>query len=172
MIKLSFAAIIFSLIMFQPSPLMATVEELEEIHEADEFEAFRAVYVTIYYTHEEDLEKFFWRITEDEEINIYSYPGIAKSRIDRIVEKIQALLDMYPEKFHFNIYVHPRYDKGPLAFYTHKTNSITVYADNITEGVLAHEIGHALVRAYFKILPPKQIREIISQYLDEHLQRE
>lgn len=149
---------------------MEAVEDIRETEETGEFEVFETSYTTIYYTHEDDLEAFLWRITGNEEINIYSYPGMAKVHVDRIVEKVQSILDMYPQRFHLKIYVHQTYDeRGPIAFYSHKTHSITTFADSVTEGIFAHEVAHAVVRRYFKILPPKKIREMLSQYVDQHL---
>lgn len=145
-------------------------DEIAGIEATEEFETFLTAYTTILFTHEEDLEAFLWNVTGDEEVNIYSYPGLAKNRVDRLIEKVEAILDMYPERFHIRIYVHRQYERGPIAFYSHATNSITTYADAITEGTLVHEIAHAIVRAYFKVLPPAKIREMISQYVDQHFQ--
>ncbi|MCQ9206319.1 MAG: hypothetical protein NG740_00310 [Omnitrophica bacterium] len=145
------------------------VEEITGLEATEEFETFSTAYTTIFYTHEEDLEAFLWNITGDQEINIYSYPGLAKNRIDRLVEKVEAILDMYPARFHIKIYVYRHYERGPIAFYSHATNSITTYANTSTEATLLHEIAHALIRAYFKVLPPAKIREMIAQYVDQHL---
>ena len=187
MSKLFQSFLVFSLLFVQPAYLIAvesptgkinpieadeskkTVEEITDLEATEEFETFSTVYTTIFFTHEEDLEAFLWNVTGDEDINVYSYPGLAKSGVDRLVEKVESILDMYPERFHINVYVHRKYESGPIAFYSHATNSITVYADTITEETLLHEIAHALTRAYFKILPPPKIREMISQYVDQHL---
>jgi hypothetical protein len=178
MIRFLLALLIFASVFFpQTNPSSAqentedeaAVSEMTEAEEAGEFQLFKTMYASLYYLHEEDLEAFLWRITGDEEIDIYSYPVVAKSRVDRIIEKIQSVLDMYPERFHIKVYIHRRYDRGPIAFYSHKTHSITTYADAITEKIFAHEAAHAIIRAYFKILPPKKIREMLSQYVDQHL---
>jgi len=149
------------------------IQENEELENTEEFQAFRTAYTTIFYTHEDDLQSFLWKITGDEEIDIYAYPGLAKSRVDRIVEKVQSILDMYPDRFRLKVYVYQTYDnRGPIAYYSHKTHSITTYADVVTDKVFAHEVAHAIIRSYFKILPPKHIREMLSQYVDQHLWRE
>lgn len=135
---------------------------------AEEFKTFRTGYATIYYLSEKDLKQFFWRIS-GREIDIHIYPGLAKNRVDRIVEKVQAILDMYPERFHIDIYLYPKYTEGHVAFYSKKRKSITAYADKITDGVLAHEISHAVINSYFKSPPPEKVREILSQYVDRHL---
>ena len=147
-------------------------EAIDEIEAGDEFQVFQSAYTSIYYAYEADLEAFLWRITGDEDIDAYSYPGIAKERVDRIIEKVESILDMYPDGFRVKIYIHPEHQSGPLAYYSHGKNTITVYLDTITENILAHEISHAIIRSYFKILPPKKIREILSQYVDQYLRSE
>ena len=151
------------------TPLLAQDEPPEIYEETQEFQSFETEYTVIYYTHEDDLKEFFWRLSGDEDIDFYTYPGFAQSRVDRIVEKVQAVLDMYPEGFRVKIYLYPEYDRGPIAYYSYKGKSITTYADTVTEGVLAHEIAHGVVRSYFRVLPPRKIREMLSQYVDKHL---
>lgn len=137
------------------------------IADAD-FKFFKTKYATIRYCNEQDLKNFFFRIS-GREIDIYTYPGLAKSRVDRIVEKVQAILDMYPEGFSVVIHLFPEYEKGLIAFYSEGDGSITVYADRITENILAHEISHGIIHAYFNTPPPSKIQEILSQYVDKQL---
>lgn len=178
MAKFLFITIFFTALLVKPdlaSPapenfdVQESIQDLKEIEESYEFQVFRTTYTTIYFIDEYDLEAFLWKITGDKDINIYSYPGIAKSRVDRIVEKVQSILDMYPARFRVDVYVHPHYDMGPIAFFSYETNSITTFADKSTDRTFAHEVAHAVVRSYFKVLPPKTIREMLSQYVDEHL---
>jgi len=134
----------------------------------EDLKIFRTRYTDIHYEDDASLKAFFYRIS-GAEIDIYTYPGLAKNRIDRIVEKVQALLDMYPENLRFAIRIHPRYEKGNIAFYSRENRAIVVYADRITDNILAHEISHAVIYFYFKTPPPSKVREILSQYVDRHL---
>lgn len=135
---------------------------------AGEFRIFTTDYTTIYYIKKSDISLFLWRIS-GEKIDIQSYPAFAKSRIDRIVEHVQALLDMYPENFSIKIYIYPKYRSGKIAFYSRETKSIIVFADRINEAILAHELSHAIIDAYFKISIPNKVSEILCQYVDKHL---
>ena len=135
---------------------------------AQEYKTFETRYATLHYTNEEDLYRFLWRIS-GKHVDVHTYPGFAKSRIDRIVEKVQALLDMYPQRFHVNIRIEHAYEKGPIASYSNESRTITAYSDRITDGVLAHELSHAIIYSYFTSPPPKKIQEILSQYVDKHL---
>jgi hypothetical protein len=132
------------------------------------FKKFDTRFTEIYYENDDDMREFLWRIS-GREVDVYTYPGFAKSNIDRIVEKVQSLLDMYPEEFKVAIYLRPRYDKGHIAFYSEDANSITAYADRVTQNVIAHEISHAVIYDYFPVPPPKKAQEILSQYVDRHL---
>ncbi len=76
---------------------------------------------------------------------------------------------MFPDNFFIDIYLHPAYEGGLIAFYNHKTESVTVYADRVTDGVLAHEIAHAVINSYFDVPPPEKIQEILTHYVDRYL---
>lgn len=152
-----YTILLLSLVILRHAPAIA----------AEDSEQFRTRYAAVYYADEKDLDLFLWRISQTE-IDIRAYPGLAKSRLDRIIEKVQAILDMYPHKFHIDIYLHPEYRKGRIASYSERKKSITVYADRVTQGVLAHEIAHAVISSYFRVPPPPKVREILSQYVDRH----
>lgn len=107
---------------------------------------------------------------------------LAKNRVDRIVEKIAAILDMHPPDLHFSIYLYQTYrelentyrgmgimGKAPIAFYSHRTKAIYVSLENITDRILAHEIAHAVINFYFGTPPPGRMQEILAQYVDKHL---
>ena len=136
--------------------------------QAQEYRTFETEYTEVYYERDEDIKRFLWRLS-GREIDIYTYPGFAKNRIDRIVEKVQMLLDMYPERFKVDIFLRSRYERGDIAFYSKDNRSITVYADRITDNILAHELSHAMIYAHFKTPLPSKVQEILSQYVDMHL---
>ena len=57
---------------------------------------------------------------------------------------------------------------APIAFYSHGPRSIVVAVDSVTDHILAHEIAHAVINAYFVIPPPARMQEILAQYMDKH----
>lgn len=132
---------------------------------------FRTKYATIHYKDDKDIDDFIWRLggqrfefTDD----IY----IASSRVDRIVEKVQAILDMRLKKTsNIDVYLlrtPPNPDK-PAALYEYKTRAIYVSIDNSSDGVFAHEVAHAVINQYFSPPPPSKIQEILTQYVDKYL---
>ncbi|MDA8125832.1 MAG: hypothetical protein M0009_11680 [Deltaproteobacteria bacterium] len=109
-------------------------------------------------------------------------PSLSKSRVDKIVETVSALLDMHPPKLQFTISLYKTgaevaaayralgmLGKAPVAFYSHRSRTISVAIDDITDRILAHEIAHAIICAYFNPPPPARMQEILAQYVDLHL---
>ncbi|MFH1791499.1 MAG: hypothetical protein ABH885_05920 [Candidatus Omnitrophota bacterium] len=128
-------------------------------------------YTGIYYPDNDTLNSFFWRISG----RMYETPGdisLAKSRVDRIAERVMAILDMRPKNFKIKIILKPAYEAGRIALYSARKHEITVYADRVTDGVLAHEIAHAVISQYFASPPPERVQEILTQYVDKHLWEE
>lgn len=104
------------------------------------------------------------------------------NKIDIIVRKARKILDMHPQGFHVNIRVYETEEdmwniyenifkerKEYMAFYIHKFQTVYIPSDNVSESVLAHEIGHSIIDSYFGILPPEKIRELLACYVDVHL---
>lgn len=135
------------------------------------YETFKANRATIFYSENNQLSDFLWKISRlrlDRDVEA----SLARNRVDRIVEQVESTLNMYPENFHVDIFLRSGYKEGDIALYSDNTKSITVFVDRVTDGVLAHEIAHAVINAYFKIPPPLKIQELLCQYADAHLWEE
>ena len=125
-------------------------------------------YTTVHYSENDQMNDFLWRIT-GQRLTGDSVLQNTRGRIDEIIERVQSLLDMHPAAFHFDIYLREKYEGGTIAYYSHETRSITAVASRVTDGVLAHEIAHAVMSAYFSPVPPEKSQEILAQYVDQHL---
>ena len=103
-------------------------------------------------------------------------------KIDAVYERVQEILDMRKSMEKVTIFVshdkkelHSLYQnifKGPCqlrAWYVYEGNSVYVNADDIHEGIIAHEIAHSIVDHYLLIRPPKATAEILARYVDGHL---
>ncbi len=105
-----------------------------------------------------------------------------KQKVDAIYEKVQEILDMRKSMTKVAIYV--SHDKQELrslyrkiykrpchfrAWYVYDSNTIYVNADDVHEGILAHEIAHSIIDNYLLIFPPKATAEILARYVDDHL---
>ena len=96
---------------------------------------------------------------------------MAKEEIDRLVFRVKTLLDMHPPGFRFNIIVlatnneiNEAYStlgldgQAPIAFYRQKSHTVYVSLDRLSAGVLAHEVAHAVINAFFSTPPPAQMQ--------------
>lgn len=150
-------------------------------------------YATIYIDRDVDLSSATRRIN----VNFARYDPVEKklflnrgisdeerlaNRIDIIVRKAKKILDMYPQGLHINIRIYESNKelwgiyqdifeerKEYKAFYVHKFRTIYISLNNVSESILAHEIGHSIIDSYFAILPPQKIRELLACYIDVHL---
>jgi hypothetical protein len=155
---------------------------------------YQTRYAAISYAEEKDLHIFTRNtgsglsfLRENPERN----PLLAKTQVDKIVETICSLLDMHPPNLRFSITLYRTQEEvttayyrasgganaykaqsmtgaAPIAFYSHRTRNIAVAIDNITDGILGHEITHAIISAYFVTPPPARMQEILAQYMDKH----
>jgi hypothetical protein len=104
-------------------------------------------------------------------------------KVDIILLKSEQILDMYPADFHVNIVFYENtamlddaYEEimgerlHLYSFYVYEDNTIYTTQKRINENILAHELGHALVNHYFVVRPPATVRELLSQYIDYHLE--
>ena len=150
----------------------------------NEWKAYETNCCTIHYSDDDHLRTFTLRIggfkfTSE---GLDQRLSLVKPRMDEIMEKVQAALDMHPPEIHIKIFLYPDFGsldkefrkftltrKTPLAFYAHKTRSIYVDVSSITDGVLAHEMAHGVINFYFKTPPPAKMQEILAQYVDLHL---
>lgn len=146
--------------------------------------AFETRYATIRYSIESDLIEFGKKtgsvsiaLVRDRDKAL----SLVRENTDRIVFRVKALLDMHPE-FHFNISIlrSPEEVAGiyrelgmtgtpPIAFYSHKSHTIFLTPDRLSDGIFAHEVAHAVINFYFAPPPPPQVQEILAQYVDKHL---
>ena len=132
---------------------------------------FRTKYTTIHYLEDKDIDDFIWRLGGQRFEFTYDF-YLASSRVDRIVERVEAILDMRLKKTdNIDVYLMraPANSDKPSALYEYKTKAIYVSIDNSSEGVFAHEVAHAVINRYFSPPPPSKIQEILTQYVDKYL---
>ena len=106
-------------------------------------------------------------------------------KFDCIFQKVQKILDMYPRRINLSVKIYKnqsqldeaykeifgeKNERNFISFYVHKYVTIHTTESAIRQGVIAHEIGHAVTDHYFLILPPEKIKELLSQYVESHLE--
>ncbi len=104
-------------------------------------------------------------------------------RLDELMERVKQVLDIYPNAFKVDIRIYKTrkelnaqyFDifKAPAehkSFYIHKFQIIYVSEEDISDSLMAHEMGHIVLDNYFRVVPPEKIREMIASYVDLHLE--
>lgn len=104
-------------------------------------------------------------------------------KVDAIYERVQEILDMRGEipKVTLRLYpnkealgrVYQGFTGSPTlrvrAWYIYERNTIYLNVEDVHEGMLAHEIAHAIIDHYLMVRPPRATAEILARYVDEHL---
>ena len=55
------------------------------------------------------------------------------------------------------------------AWYRFDQNTIYLQVKDMHEGMLAHEMAHAIIDNFLKVRPPRASAEILARYVDTHL---
>ena len=155
-----------------------------------DWSSIKTAYFTIYYKPEVNLGRVERKISRRRFYVDTGYnPRRSSSTEEKVAHKIdilfkraQEILDMRPRNMHPNIKIFKtqgelndayykifRTREKPISFYVYKHDTIYTCEESISDSVIAHEMGHAIVDHYFVILPPERVKEILAQYVDKHL---
>ena len=56
-------------------------------------------------------------------------------------------------------------------FYFHDDKTIYISTEDLTLGMLGHEMAHAIISHYFVVPPPTKVQEVLSGYVDYSFQK-
>jgi hypothetical protein len=114
--------------------------------------------------------------------NLITVQDEVEAKVDIIVEKVEVVLDMFPENLHFNLVLLPtardvskiykkNYGKSVnhIAYYSIAQKTIYISVDDTRLKVLAHEIGHMVADSFFKVRPPYKVHELMAQFAEKHV---
>jgi len=103
-------------------------------------------------------------------------------RMDALMERVEQILDIYPQGVRINIRIFKtrkelndfygslfKTNESYNSFYINKLKTIYISEQDISDSILAHEIGHVVVDHYFKVVPSETVREMLATYVDLHL---
>lgn len=180
------AAVFLILAARAPFPSLAAAEQ-----ETGDWPCFESRYFTICHDPDVDLDavdrrlnkrSFFavgaeYRSSDTDSIN--AKIGL---RLDMLFTRAREVLDMWPYRLHIKIRIFKdsedlgrEYERifgtyaSYRAFYIYNHNIIYTSEEGISDSVMAHEMGHAIVDHYFSIIPPEKVRELLATYVDAHL---
>jgi hypothetical protein len=176
-VRLQLTAVALLLSLFLPPALPAQ----------ESSNTYQTRYAAISYVEAKDLHTFTRNIGSGLSFLLESpeqNPLLAKTKVDKIVESVCSLLDMHPPSFRFGITLYRTQAEvttaykaqgmpgpAPIAFYSHGSRNIAVAINTITDNILAHEIAHAVISAYFVTPPPARMQEILAQYMDKNFNK-
>lgn len=148
----------------------------------------RSRYATLSYPNREVLQEFDDNLRLNRKLNYAMRKNVVTvadevlAKIDIIIEKVQIVLDMFPEYYHVNLVLLPddddvarmykrKYGKrvDHIAYYSLSEKTIYISVDDTRLRVIAHEIGHSVVDHYFKVRPPYTIHELMAQFAEKHV---
>ncbi len=104
-------------------------------------------------------------------------------KVDALYERVQEILDMRGEMEKVTLRLYPDQDAlarawqaftggrnlRVRAWYNYERNTIHFNVKDVHEGVVAHEMAHAIIDHYLLVRPPRATAEILARYVDEHL---
>jgi hypothetical protein len=145
-------------------------------------------YATVVYDNQELLRKFNGELSLGSlsyllrnRKNI-TFEDEARNKIEVLVERVEAVLDMFPRGLAIRIVLLPRdtdvqkayrtkygVNVDYIAFYSPREKTMYVSVDDVRLGVLAHELTHAILDRYFGVPPPTKIHEVLAQFVETHL---
>ncbi len=107
------------------------------------------------------------------------------AKIDSLFRRVQQILDMrkkmpkvkvkiYKDKDSLHRAYQILYHKNTKlrAWYIYEKNTVYISVDDLNEGMLAHELGHAIIDHFFAVRPPSATAEILGRYVDKHLKEQ
>ena len=105
-------------------------------------------------------------------------------KVDGLYERVQEILDMrgkLEKKVTLRVYpdrdalarAYQAFTGSPSlrvrAWYIYERNTVYLNAQDVHEGMVAHEVAHAIIDHYLMVRPPRATAEILARYVDEHL---
>jgi len=104
------------------------------------------------------LDSLFLEVSDSLDMHIYSYQGNIKFLANQT--ELDALVrSLFRRGF------------SERSLYIHEENTIYISSADLTLGMLAHEIAHAIISHYFVVPPPAKVQEILSGYVEYSLRK-
>jgi len=104
--------------------------------------------------------------------------------LDALYLEVSDIMDIHMYNYHLNLVIVPDRsgvnnkfrelfgrDFGERSFYLHPENTVYISAQDLTVGMLGHEISHAIQSHYFVVPPPAKIQEVLAGYVEYSLRK-
>ena len=185
---------IFLCFLLLPQVLVSSAWGKNTATEGPVWKKLESKYTFIQYQSIEDLKRFNNQLDFGEagwslqhlfstETPMNQMDGI-RNKVDMIFTTVQQLLDMRKKMKKVTVNIYPNREQLDNAFfqlyqknnhfragYIYELNTIYVNVKDLHEGMLAHEMAHAIIDHYLLVRPPAASAEILARYVDSHLHR-
>lgn len=146
--------------------------------------SFKTRYAVVTYEDEDFLEDFNDNLEIPRKLYVLvkkrksiTLEDEVRNKIDVIVEKVETVLEMFPNKVKFQLFLVEDEDavkkvnkskrlakKSLVGFFNPKTFDIYISVEDVSLKVFAHEIGHMIVETFFEVSPPVITHELMAQF--------
>lgn len=194
MIKRPILALALCLALLKPVFLFAAEDIPKD--SPSEWSTLETGYLTIYYRPGADLGRIESGLSRRVTYFANEIPGEnadveerIRYQLDALFRRAEDILDMHPADIHVKIRifrtrneVNDEYARifkssaprepgggGLRSFYIDKYKTIYISEEDISDSIIAHEMGHAIIDSHFAVIPPEKIRELLASYIDLHL---
>lgn len=109
---------------------------------------------------------------------------ILAKTLDALYLEVSDILDIHVYSFHGNITIVPDRDSvdsifkryagrklGERSFYLHDNSTIYISFEDLTLGMLGHEMSHAIISHFFIVPPPAKTQEVLCGYVEYSLRK-
>jgi hypothetical protein len=104
------------------------------------------------------LDALYLEVSDILDIHVYSFHGAIKFLPDQL-----SVARVFREYF--------EQDFDERSFYLHERSTIYISLEDVTLGMLGHEIAHAIISHYFVVPPPVKTQEVLSGYVEYSLRK-
>ena len=113
----------------------------------------------------------------------YSVDQRILARLESILLRVEQVLGMDVSSLRIKVKVYATRDALSMeclrlygtaeryrSFYVHGLGTIYTSVQDVTDSQIAHEMAHAVIDDYFKVIPPERTAEFLATYVDSHLE--
>jgi len=104
------------------------------------------------------IDALYLEVSDIMDIHVYSYHGDLKILRDRT--EVGSVF--------YSIYRTTMPERG---FYLPERKALYISSEDVTLGMLGHEMGHAVIGAYFVVPPPAKVQEVLCGYVEYNLRK-
>ena len=102
------------------------------------------------------IDGLYLEVSDILDIHVYSFKGLMN--IMRGRKEVSSIFYKYYKR-----------EMPERGFYLPEKKTLYISSEDVTLGMLGHEIGHAIIGAYFVVPPPAKMQEVLCGYVEYSL---